>query len=475
MSPMRRIALIVCLGVLTAGAVRPAAAQRTPATLDKVPRPATAERLDRLERWLKLVARHEPGEIDPELEEVASWSNASLQDLWTDAFVLVKLARLGHKGDFRFTQVHYAREQALRMSALSCAADGAIFEDACVAILAMEPIDDDLRRLAVLAHAANLRGDRNYIVRRGALLHSDVGMLSPASMDAPFDGRLTTGPQSYRMEISDGQDLGLHQNAANWEIACMLLDFVVPKGLDRAAPERDAMVREWYRATAAWMQLREDHNEMHITRALRIFPTDPDLLFLAACQKEAFAGAAIQAAVRSAVLPFGVTMGVSSPQTELREAEQFLRRALQAKVDFAEARLRYGRVLGQLGRHAEAAIELRRAVTGLTDVEQMYFAELFLGTEEEALGNRDTARLSYEHAAERFPRAQSPLVSLSQLARRAGDRAGALRAMDRVFALTEDERRETDDPWWRYYLVQARNADDLLEALRQPYRAERLQ
>jgi len=53
-----------------------------------------ARRIDRLERWLKLVARHQPGEIDPELEEVAAWSNASLQDLWVDAEILMQLARI---------------------------------------------------------------------------------------------------------------------------------------------------------------------------------------------------------------------------------------------------------------------------------------------------------------------------------------------------------------------------------------------
>ena len=33
----------------------------------------------------------------------------------------------------------------------------------------------------------------------------------------------------------------------------------------------------------------------------------------------------------------------------------------------------------------------------------------------------------------------------------------------------------TTDPWWWYYVAQARDADDLLEAMRRPYLAERLQ
>jgi hypothetical protein len=32
-----------------------------------------------------------------------------------------------------------------------------------------------------------------------------------------------------------------------------------------------------------------------------------------------------------------------------------------------------------------------------------------------------------------------------------------------------------DDPWWSYYVVQARDAGDLLDAMRQPFLSDRLQ
>jgi tetratricopeptide (TPR) repeat protein len=223
------------------------------------------------------------------------------------------------------------------------------------------------------------------------------------------------------------------------------------------------------------MQLREDHDKVHLDRARAIFPTDPDILFLSACQRETYAGGAIQTAVRSAILPTGVTLDVGSERVELREAEGLFRRVLEIKSDHAEARLRYGRVLGALGKHAEAAVELRRAVAELADPQLLYYAELFLGAEEEALGNRDAARVAYEQAAIGYPMAQSPLLALSQLARRHGDRGGALGAIDRLFALPEEERDLKDDPWWWYYVAQARDADDLLEAMQRPYLTERLQ
>jgi tetratricopeptide (TPR) repeat protein len=344
-----------------------------------------------------------------------------------------------------------------------------------MAIGAGSELAPELRQLAVLVRTATLRGDDNYILRRGALLHADVAILAPRSMEAAGDvGRSSGGLERLRMEISDGQEVNLHQSAVHWEIARMLLDFVRPRGVDHADPGHDEMVRKWYRATAAWMQLREDHDRLHLDRARAIFPADPDILFLSACQRETYAGVPIQTAVRSAILPTGVTLDVGSERTELREAEGLFRRLLEIRSDHAEARLRYGRVLGALGKHAEAAMELRRAVADLTDRQLLYYAELFLGGEEEALGNRDAARVAYEQAAEISPMAQSPLLALSQLARRHADRRGALRAIERLFALSVEERTGHDDPWWDYYVVQARDANDLLQAMEQPFLMERL-
>jgi tetratricopeptide (TPR) repeat protein len=442
------------------------------------------ERLVRLEQWLKAVARHDPGQSDDALLEVAALPNAALKLLWIDANVLTQMIRSVNANRFTVrpegqrlgTQIRYSSTQTHRLRVLACAAGGALVAPECMAMDAGSELTPELRQLAVLVRAAKLRGDDNYILRRAAILHADVGMLAPAAMVAPGEvGRPTGGLERFRMEISDGQEIDLRQSAIHWEIARMLLDFVRPRGVDHADPGHDEMVRQWYRATAAWMQLREDHDKLHLDRARAIFPSDPDILFLSACQHEAYAGVPIQTAVRSAILPTGVTLDVGSERVELREAEGLFRRVLEIKPDYAEARLRYGRVLGGLGKHAEAAAELRRALAGLADRQMLYLAELFLGGEEEALGNRDSARLAYQQAADLFPLAQSPLVALSQLARRSNDRAGALREIARLFAFEDDDRGAQDDPWWWYYVVQARDAEELLQAMEQPYRAERLQ
>jgi tetratricopeptide (TPR) repeat protein len=441
-------------------------------------------RLERLERWLKATARHAPGEDDDALAEIASWPNAQLKQLWIDANVLTQVMRSAGANRFTVrpegqrlgTQVRYTQVDLHRLQVLACAAGGALLETSCMAMDAGSELDPEFRQLAVLVRAAKLRGDDNYIIRRAAILHADVAMLAPASMVAPGDvGRPTGGLERFRMEISDGQEIDLRQSAVHWELARMLLDFVRPRGRDRADPGHDEMVRQWYRATAAWMQLREDHDKVHLDHARAIFPDDPDILFLSACQRETYAGLPIQTAVRSAILPTGVTLDVGSERVELREAEALFRRVLERRPGYGEARMRYGRVLGGLGKHAEAAVELRRAAGDLSDSQSLYYASLFLGAEEEALGSRDAARVAYEQAARLSPMAQSPLLALSQLARRYGDRNGALRAIERLFALPGEDRDARDDPWWWYHVAQARDAEDLLEAMWEPYRAERLQ
>src|SRR5207247_8011220 len=110
------------------------------------------------------------------------------------------------------------------------------------------------------------------------------------------------------------------------------------------------------------------------------------------------------------------------------------------------------------------------ALTSLPDDPLRYYGELFLGAEEEALGHFDAARDGFERAAALFPSAQSPLIALSELAKRRGDRAGALAAIDRLFKLPPAGHDERDDPWWSYHTAQARNADQLLDALRRPFR-----
>jgi len=470
--------IIVPLVIATAGAAQVRrSGQPVASTRDIV---ITTERVDRLDRWLTAVDAHEPGEVDAALDEVASWSTGDLRMLWVDVKALTILVRNPKATRFlipdgnRTIEVVYPPTLIRRMRAFACAAAGRLADRDCIANGAPLDLDPDLRRFAErAAHDRERTGEDNYVLRRAAVLHGDIEILTPwAGEVAPPPARASAlGPQQVRVDTSDGISLDVREVGIHWNLGRMVLDQVKPKGADRPQPGRDQMVRDWYRASAAWMQHIESHDTQHIDRAREIFPSDPDLLFLSGALHETYARPGIQSAVGAAVVPTGFSLDILSARVELRRAESFLRSALAHAPDMAEAHLRLGRVLGLQGQHAEAIASLRRALGLLGDDDELrYDGELFAGAEEEALGHYDAAREAYERAQMLFPSAQSPLIALSQLARRRGDRAGAFAAIQRLFALPPAGAEGREDPWWVYHKAQARNAEALVEAVRAPFR-----
>jgi tetratricopeptide (TPR) repeat protein len=249
--------------------------------------------------------------------------------------------------------------------------------------------------------------------------------------------------------MPDGRPQPLVIDIGHWELARSLLDKVVP------AAARDEFVRGWYSATAAYLQGLGQLTPTHFTRGLNLFPGDGELLFQAACLHESIAEPRVQDAIQSAVVPSDVRFNVSSRRAELRDAESLFRKALKAQPDHVEARVRLGRVLGLRGEHAEAETQLRKAVADAKEPLLQYYAQLFLGAEREALGDRSQARDLYVRAALLYPDAQSPRLALSLLAARDRNYADALGAMSTVLALPGDTRI---DPWWNYHQSQGRNA-----------------
>jgi tetratricopeptide (TPR) repeat protein len=203
----------------------------------------------------------------------------------------------------------------------------------------------------------------------------------------------------------------------------------------------------------------------HFSRALELFPNDPDVLFLVASVHETFAGIRLQSVMRSMKVPRDVKFDIQEEGPELRLAEQLYKRALERNPGLIEARIRLGRVLGLRGRHEEAVAQLRQAEPVEEPILQFY-VHLFLGGEFEALGNGVEARHAYERAAALAPTAQSPLLGLSRLAEEAGDRAAARELIARVLELPRVEP-ERADPWWVYEIAQARAVDAMVADLRQ--------
>src|SRR5262245_51503956 len=439
-------------------------------------REPAVSRIDRVEQWLRAILEHEPGSGDPAAQAIGSWSVDTVRTLCVDVNSLRALTRdvyigrfdLRQPGQRTARQIRYTPKEMHRLRVLACVAIGITPRRQCVADKTSSELDADLLRLARLAEAAYQQGDANYVLRRGALLHTDSAMLT-AMVIEPIAAPGGAGPERLRVQIGDGLGKDVGQNAVHWEIARLLLDRIVPAGSEKADPAHDEMVRRWYSATAAWMQSRESYETDHLDHALAIFPADPDILFLAGTLHESYAAPRIQAALQSVSLPDGVNFAVGSDHAELRKAEGLLRRAVAAKPEFAEARLRLGHVLLRLGRAADASRELTRALEAIDDPLLGYYAALFAGAAREALGDLDAAEASYARAAELQPRAQSPHFALSALARRRGDRRVALRQMRTVFEIAHGDR--DDDPWWSYHTAQARSADDLLAALVAPFHA----
>jgi hypothetical protein len=100
-------------------------------------------RVLRVERWLKAVLHHQPGESDDATREVAAWSNAFVRTLQTDEYVLTQLMRNpalssikvpGPASRLRPTPSPYTDWQIRRLRVLACAAAGVLGRSDCVRI-----------------------------------------------------------------------------------------------------------------------------------------------------------------------------------------------------------------------------------------------------------------------------------------------------------------------------------------------------
>lgn len=287
----------------------------------------------------------------------------------------------------------------------------------------------------------NRQAEGNLVLLRGAVLHADIARLVPDHMIAGF-------VQDKVHVVSDGQPRGSRYPTVHWSVARSLLEGVAP------TPSSEPDVLSWYRDVSEYLLNTGTLSEAvpHLERARQIFPADAQVLLDSAYLHEKLASPQIQAAAMSIDGSKGFKPAVDSQRAELSRAERLFRQALAVEPDNAVARVRLGRVVGQLGRHREAAAELRKAIGAGLAGESLYYAELFLGREEESLGNRAAARESYEKASKLYPRAQSPRLALSQLEWQSGDRVAALRALESMSKLPPREL-EREDPWWTYYAV----------------------
>jgi tetratricopeptide (TPR) repeat protein len=367
--------------------------------------------LARLLRWLEAVQQHTPGCADAAAVEMGGWPRPDLETL------LLDIGRLS-------TALQTFRELGPR--------------DATIRLHG--------RRFPLDQIAPIFQG--NQTLKRGAVLHADVAALIGDDL-----GNRT-------ILVHDGRRMGDVRGTVHWGFGRRLLDSVTP------SPADDAGALLWYRAISAFLLRagRLDEAPAHLDKARHVFRDRPVFLIDSAHLHLKLASPAVQAAVQE-LRAQGVSTIVDSRDTELERAERFLGQALALAPDDADARVRLGHTLGELGRHGPAVVELRRAIDAKPDHQRLYLAELFLGRHEQALGRHDEARRRFENAAALYPSAQSPWLALSQLARQAGDRRSALRALQRVTTRTSSDG-SVDDPWWFYYEPHFSDAEALMDQMR---------
>jgi hypothetical protein len=298
-----------------------------------------------------------------------------------------------------------------------------------------------------LAPHLQIPEDANPILKRGALLHSDIAMLQLETGMAH-----ASAADTKIIVANDGRGIPL-RGGWNWKLARILLDSVSPH------PSRDEMTRQWYVATTAHLFARRDWGYLgpHLTSALRIYPTDARFLFYSGVLHEMYASSYSQ----NSQLPSGMHKIFASKESELKTAGEYLQKAVEADPAFVEAHLHMGRVVGLCGDHARAVEELKRAASAESDSQILYYCALFLGNELAGLNRRSEAQKQFEQAAALYPDAQSPLLALSMLARKGGDSQTAAISIRQLFALPSPRSLGTD-PWWIYDLSHVRNAPSLM-------------
>lgn len=391
-----------------------------------------------LGQWFSAVERHQPGDADTALLAAAAWSGQDLQQLWIDVQVLLDAVRNPKNTRFRVAAPEYDTFPGGR-NGRTLSVRGAEREV--------------LDRLAKRMRDAGA----NAVLRRGVLLHTDSVVLAAEIVAASGGPRSSRAP--VKMLVGDGTSAGLENVSVHWELARLLGRAVGPD------PKADVFVRDWYRATIALGQSVESFDSDQLRHGLRLFPDDARLLFLAGCEREAFASPLFQAFARSSNSRF-LRVPFGSEGHELDAAERHYRRVLELDPAYEEARMRLGRVLARRGRHAEAATELQRALDDGLDPTLEYFATLFLGEVREALGELDAAQAAYRRAAELTPDARIPYLQLARVARERGDVETVQASLERALAVPDDHSVE---PWLSYRAIQGRQAAEQLDQVRRSW------
>lgn len=373
-----------------------------------------------LRRWRDAVDRHRPGEFDRAAIDIASLSERDLARVRDDLRELAKF----------LVRAHARLRNSGELSSFT--------DDGRSVTLG------EAERLLGLTDKEAPFGDLTRVVMHGVILHIDIAIMVDDDRNRVV-GLVSPPSDVNALIVRDGRQQGFVYRWPHWAFARTLLGM-------RSDVQADLLGRQWYAASAAFMQERTRLSELvpHLAAAMRQFPDDPGILFRNGLMHELMSSPELQTALREQPLPPGMKAEVRSEQAHLVEARTSFQRAVDRKPDFVEARIRLGRVLGQLGNHREAVRVLEGTATAGAGDRQRYLAALFLGRSQEALGQSEAAVQSFRRATFVFPRAQSPHLGLSRLARASGNHSAAVATLQMVLSLPADASVR-EDPWWHYY------------------------
>jgi tetratricopeptide (TPR) repeat protein len=399
--------------------------------------------MQRLDEWVLAVDSHQAGERDPALRSIGTWTHDDLDMMRPYVEAIAGLPNKSNDRDARRRQISRG----------------------------------DLAKIRARALELEARGDFTVFLKRAAMLHTDLALLTfvptvveppTATRQPPRHGRAVTTPV-IDVRSADGRIEDYQRANPHWDFAMDLLEALPSK------PERDPLVGQWFSTIGAYFARHDNTADgmRHFDRARNIVPDHPEVNYGEACLQEKLGAPRIQDFAKVTKLANGMTLvGMTSPQTHFRRAETLLRKALAAKPDFPAASLRLGHVLAEKKEFDAALTVLQQAIPKLNGP-AAYYAHLFSGDAALALGRGDEARASFERALELYPGSQAARLGLGAALRYMGDRQAALDAMQLTLATPSDARDSRDEPWWDYYEGDRDAVDRLIEDLREPFRSAR--
>ena len=230
---MRRARLSTILSVAAMAATLHAQGLRNPSISTDLNRRGAS--VDRLHVWVESIRQRDSGNTDEAVARVAPWTSVELDDLWIELQTLHELIENPRQSTFN-VWVDSPRGEVSRRVAYT----GSELNRLRRLALSLGGRDD--RRGSTPDYDRQVLAARNRMLKRGALLHTDVTLTNPR------DVRTEVSPFSTRREanilFADGRQVGVDRAANQWKFARVLL------GLVRPTASADSGVRAWYRHRA---------------------------------------------------------------------------------------------------------------------------------------------------------------------------------------------------------------------------------